>query len=86
MFIINQDRDCIIQLQETSKLNYEIITKDNIFIGYNLLIDGIPIGTFDTINDLENEINNIYNCKYTYYITNGFSDYKNCFIGGSIYD
>ena len=80
MIIISQDRDTSINLQK--KLNTENIGiqlyMGNI-IGYNLNIDGLLMGTFDTIIEVWDEINNINNCEYEYYIINGFTDYLKCF-------
>lgn len=80
MIIISQDRDTSINLQK--KLNTENVGiqlyMGNI-IGYNLNIDGLLMGTFDTIIEVWDEINNINNCEYEYYIINGFTDYLKCF-------
>ena len=79
MIIINQDRDNSVQLQKNDFLNIKINTYENKIIGYSLYINNINLGTFDTLKDVILEKYRILNCKYSYYIVNGFKDYLNCF-------
>lgn len=80
MIIISQDRDTSINLQKKlSTENIGIQLYMGNIIGYNLNIEKLLMGTFDTIIEVWNEINNINNCEYGYYIINGFTDYLKCF-------
>lgn len=80
MIIISQDRDTSINLQKKlSTENIGIQLYMGNIIGYNLNIEKLLMGTFDTIIEVWNEINNINNCEYEYYIINGFTDYLKCF-------
>lgn len=79
MIIINQDRDKSFILQKKTQLNIGLNVYENTLIGYNIYIDKELLGTYDTYTELFTEISNILNCKYDYYICNGFTDYLDCF-------
>lgn len=81
MIIISQDRDNSVTFRKGNKIEGVIIVQNGMYMGINLIVNTRLMGTFNTYEEVEQEINNILNCKYEFYIVNGFSDYENCFGG-----
>lgn len=79
MLVISQDRDTAVSFKKSNSIKGEIIIKDNIYLGINLIVNGRYMGTFDTLEEYIAEAHNIVNCTYDYYVVNGFEDYDNCF-------
>lgn len=80
MIIINQDRDKSINLHKKLNItNIFLKTNNGVPVGYNIVVKDTILGTFDNMFEAMEEINNINNCKYKYYIVNGFADYLKCF-------
>lgn len=76
MYVINQDKNqLVIYDRRTSILSYVPVIYKNILIGFNLLIDGNNVGTFDSGYEVTQEIFAIMDCKEDYYSISGFSDW-----------
>lgn len=59
-------------------LHSEINERDGIFYGINLMMDDIEgssvlLGTFDTVDEIMREINEIYNTDLEIYCVTGFN-------------
>lgn len=80
MVVLNQDRDIILSFEKGDELKSELSIYEGIPQGINILFHDTVIGTFDTIQEVVDEITNIINCEYDYYVVSGFSDYKECFV------
>lgn len=74
-FIVNQDRTKIYPLY-LDHLHSEIREKDGIFIGINLYmdIDNTPVllGTFETVQEIIREINEIFNTDLELYCVSNY--------------
>lgn len=80
MVIISQDRDMSIKIHKKLDLRNVVVQMYNgNIVGYNIIVDGNSMGTFDTSIEAFDEINRINNCKYDYYVVSGFKDYLRCF-------
>lgn len=80
MIIINQDRETILDfINGIDFLECKLTKHNGINYGINLLLNNHILGTFDTLNEVVDEMQNIINCKYNYYVIGGFDDYKNNF-------
>jgi len=73
MFIINQDRDKIYNCE--GKLYASPAIHKEKLLGINLYDNKNFLGTFDSIEQIMDEINKIVNFKSTYYCVNGYSDF-----------
>lgn len=80
MIIMNQDRDKTIKIHKKLDLRNIVVKMYNgNIIGYNIIVKGCLLGTFDTSIEAFDEICNINNCEYDYYVVSGFKDYLRCF-------
>lgn len=74
-FIVTQDRNRIYPM-ELVNLRSEIKERDGVFYGINLVMDvcGKPalLGTFDTVEQVIREINELYNTDLEIYCISGF--------------
>lgn len=75
-FVVDQDRQNIYPMQLVN-LRSEIKEVDGIYLGINLLMDvqgeTVLLGTFDTVNEVMREINELYNTDLEIYCISGFS-------------
>ena len=72
MNILNQDHDLFVTFTDSSRISYEAVIYSDIFFGYNLLIDNIAVGTFETSNEAIQEAINIMDSEQEYYIVSGY--------------
>lgn len=74
-FVVDQDRQNIYPMQLTN-LHSEVKEMDGVYLGINLLMDveGTPVllGTFDTVEEVMHEINELYNTDLEIYCISGF--------------
>lgn len=74
-FIVTQDRNRIYPMKLIN-LHSEIKEKDGEFYGINLLMDvagkSALLGTFDTVEQVIHEINELYNTNLEIYCISGF--------------
>ena len=74
-FIVDQDRKNIYPMQLTN-LHSEINEQDGIFYGINLFMDidhkKVLLGTFDNVNEVMHEINELYNTDLEIYCISGY--------------
>lgn len=72
MTIINQDRDHMYQFN--SERLYKMARHyQGVLIGYNLYLGSNLLGTFDTVEEVEQEECMLLNCKHDIYAINGYS-------------
>lgn len=71
MFIVNQDRDQLIEF--TGDLHSEPVFSNDLLIGFNLLTNGILLGTFNSMEEIISEIMQIVNCADDTYMINGYA-------------
>ena len=76
MYVVNQDRDQIVEYDVTSILSYIPVIYKNVLMGFNLLIDDNAVGTFGSVHEATKEILVIMNCKEDYYLVSGFSNWN----------
>jgi|GEM_PF-4028808 len=62
MFILNQDRDQLF-VKDTKPLLAHEVFNNGTFYGWNLLLGKDLLGTFDTAEEIEKEIQQINNFK-----------------------
>lgn len=75
--ILNQDRDFLYEIKKGEKIIIVEKKRGPISIAYNLeLEDNSVIGSFDTLKEASEELNEIENCGYPFYVVSGFSNYK----------
>lgn len=79
MLVISQDRDVAVSFKKSNSIKGEIVIKEGVYYGINLIVNNRYMGTFDTLEEYISEAHNIMNCTYDYYAVNGFEDYDNCF-------
>lgn len=79
MFILNQDRDTLYPYQNGDLLQTKENIVDGKMYGLNLFLEENFLGTFDSVLEIADEMKNIINCKYQYYVVGGFWDYDECF-------
>ena len=72
MFILNQDRDELYYIQKPYKIEGKIASYKNQYLGINLYIDNVFLGTFDSIEEYLQEEYNIKHCNNILYKINGF--------------
>lgn len=73
MIILNQDNDEILEYNKQSLLGKEQYY-NGILLGYNLYLGRQLLGTFDTWEELQKEIDNIKKCTDKYYIVDNYLD------------
>lgn len=73
MIIFNQDRDAMIIYSQTDEIEVEIKYFNDVFMGVNLNLNGVLLGTFDSLLEAANEKAQIEAFAYPYYIVSGFS-------------
>lgn len=86
MFIITQDRDLCVEFKQ-EKLYIRTIVNKNILFGFSIMYgdgsiaegqeedDDIVIGTFETYELCEEELEKMYACDKEYFVVDGFEDY-----------
>lgn len=79
MYILNQDRDKIIEFTNEDTLWIQKKETNNVTLGINVMLNEEAVGTFDSIKEAVEEIQRIISCQYPYYVIQGFIDYMNCF-------
>lgn len=72
-WLINQDRDAIIKLEDISELRSQVVYYNDKIIAFNLMYGLELLGTFDTVVDCLKEVNSVINSKEEFYIVNGYS-------------
>lgn len=74
-FVVDQDRQNIYPMQLVN-LRSEIKEVDGVFFGINLLMDvqekTVLLGTFDSVDEVMHEINELYNTDLEIYCISGF--------------
>ncbi|MDP4117647.1 MAG: hypothetical protein Q8873_00440 [Bacillota bacterium] len=79
MFIINQDRDRIINVKK-SDLPDALLTVPKFYkdvcMGINLYYKNTLLGTFDTVQDAIEEMNSIIICKRRFYCVRGHEPFE----------
>lgn len=71
MWIVNQDHDVIYKRTDENLYSMPKFN-DGICCGLNLYMDQYFLGTFDTIEEVQQEMENILNCTEDIYAVNGF--------------
>lgn len=75
-FVINQDRNQIYPLC-LKNLHSSVKEEDGVFFGINLYMEyaseSILLGTFDTLEEIMDEINALYNTNEEIYCVTGFN-------------
>lgn len=75
-FIVDQDRQNIYPMQLIN-LRSEIKEVDGVYLGINLLMDvqgeTVLLGTFDSVDEVMHEINELYNTDLEIYCISGFN-------------
>lgn len=74
-FVVDQDRQNIYPMQLIN-LHSEIKEVDGVYLGINLLMDvqgeTVLLGTFDSVDEVMHEINELYNTDLEIYCISGF--------------
>ena len=73
--ILTQDHDQIINFNEGDTIHTLPNVRKGVFYGINLYLRGKLLGTFDTVQEAKEEMENIVNCEHEYYCISGFSDW-----------
>ena len=74
-WIITQDRDRVVLLTSISQIGVKLVEISSQFAGFNLLLDGILLGTFDTLDEINKEIMGILENKGEFHVISGYSPY-----------
>lgn len=76
MIIINQDHDRTYVLNQGEEPNIYTVAKDEMLIGFNLMLYGKLLGTFDTYAQAEKELTDIMTSKEEIHTVSGYSDWR----------
>lgn len=71
-WVINQDRDKIIKVEEFSKIHIVYIYYESTLIAFNLNYDSVLLGTFDTLEECIVEFSKIINDLKDFHIVAGY--------------
>lgn len=71
MTIINQDMDRILDLTTETILIIYPVYHERKLMGFNIISNGILLGTFDSLNEAMEEISLIKNCVEPFYYIRG---------------
>jgi len=72
--IVNQDRDQIYLFTGNEPLYTAVIIYEDTVIGFNLLMSDKALGTFDSLQEVVEEVNRIFNNKDEIYAISGYSN------------
>lgn len=73
-WVVNQDRDIIIKIDNISELHIVYIYYESTLIAFNLNYNSILLGTFDSIQECMIEFSRIINSLTDFYIISGYSE------------
>lgn len=73
-WVVNQDRDVIVKIDNVSELHIVYIYYESALIAFNLNYNSILLGTFDSIQECMVEFGRIINSLTDFYIINGYSE------------
>jgi hypothetical protein len=74
MIIINQDRDESV-IFEKEKIHIFMEIQDDKLRGFSLMSDDDFLGTFDTLEEVEDEMQALFDYDKEYFVVSGYSDY-----------
>lgn len=75
-WVINQDRDEILELEDVRDLYVLPVRIHNKIMGFNLYLTEILLGTFDTLAEALIELNSLLNTKEEFYVVTGYNSYN----------
>lgn len=72
-FIVNQDRDQIYKFDPNALIYTAPIVHNNVLYGLNLMMGNRNLGTFDSPEEVVNEVSAIYNSNAEIHPVSGYS-------------
>lgn len=66
-WVVNQDKDRIVKIEE-NEFKFVIVYNEEVYIGCNLMYDGVLLGTFNNLEEVLVELKNIYKADFLYLI------------------
>jgi hypothetical protein len=77
MLIKNQDHDAyFVYNPQKDQLIVAPVGYNKILFGWNVYLNDIPLGIFDSEVEALREVNSIVNCPHEIYIVNGHADWE----------